>query len=68
MVLVTHSIESAIRNFRHEVKQSGMTTQLLLEKVAKPSERRKLKNKLALRRKRQQEKRRALHFRGNSKG
>ncbi|MGA2467612.1 MAG: hypothetical protein ABSH06_25105 [Thermodesulfobacteriota bacterium] len=67
MIVQSGNIDSVIKAFRYEVKKSGIVSQLLLKKIAKKRERRKAKQRIALRRRRQAIKRRGLH-RENDKG
>lgn len=62
MIVQSGNFDSVIKVFRYEVKKSGIVTQLKLGGIAKKSERRKAKAQIALRRKRQAEKRRERYL------
>ncbi|MGA2467347.1 MAG: hypothetical protein ABSH06_23750 [Thermodesulfobacteriota bacterium] len=64
MIATNQNPDEVVRKFRYEVKKSGIVSQLLLKKIAKKSERRKAKQRIALRRKRQVEKRRRVYTEG----
>jgi ribosomal protein S21 len=64
MIVASQNIDLTIKVFRHEVRKSGIVSQLLLKEIAKPSERRKAKDRIALRRKKQAEKRRGVYTEG----
>jgi ribosomal protein S21 len=68
MIFVTGNIEGAIRAFKHEILKSGLSTSLKLRKIAKKSERKKVKAQIALKRKLVHQKRRDFYRHEEGKG
>ncbi|MGA2315930.1 MAG: 30S ribosomal protein S21 [Thermodesulfobacteriota bacterium] len=63
-MIVSENIDRAIIRFRHEVRKSGIVSQLKLREIPKKSLRKKAKAAIAERRRRQAEKRRRVYTEG----
>jgi ribosomal protein S21 len=64
IVVESLNIDKAIIRLRHETRKSGIVSQLKLREIAKKSLRRRAKATIALRRRRQAEKRRRVYTEG----